>query len=69
MSPAEYSLMKELEAELNRGCPSGFRLSDSEREKVNLYSTIRKITDADDILCKRLRAFDYRKHRKKFKAL
>lgn len=66
MSPAEYSLMKELEAELNRGCPSGFRLSDSEREfRATLYPKIRTITAAEDEFFKRIRAFDIRKFKGK----
>lgn len=66
MSPAEYSLMKELEHELNRGCSSGFRLPESERERLStLYPRIRTITAADDEFLRRVYWFDYRKARKK----
>jgi hypothetical protein len=48
MTPEEYILMRELERELNRGCPSGFRLSASERERVDSIGVRPRVRTAEE---------------------
>lgn len=64
MTRAEKSLMKELEHELNRGCSVGFRLPESERERLsNLYPKIRTVTAAENEFFNRMSRYDYKKFR------